>query len=135
VPPKSLFSIPVVISGYLPSELNGPDPYAFDPKRFIVTQQDGKESLRDEGELAKEGFMPWITGPRACPGKKFSQVEFAAVVSSLLSTMEIKVAEGQRSMAQARKRLNDAVANTTFNLGTTINNAQQYDVQFVPRQR
>ena len=30
-------------------------------------------------------YAPWITGPRACPGKKFSQVEFVRVVAEMVS--------------------------------------------------
>jgi cytochrome P450 len=29
-------------------------------------------------------FNAWTTGPRVCPGKKFSQVEFVAVIARLL---------------------------------------------------
>jgi hypothetical protein len=28
-------------------------------------------------------FIPWAAGPRICPGKKFAQVEFVAVIAKL----------------------------------------------------
>ena len=39
-----------------------------------------KELLQPEAGT----FAPWITGPRACPGKKFSQVEFVRVVAEMV---------------------------------------------------
>ena len=30
-------------------------------------------------------FIPWADGPRNCPGQKFAQVEFVAVMASLFS--------------------------------------------------
>lgn len=34
--------------------------------------------------------MPWAAGPRVCPGKKFSQVEFVAVISSLFKNHRVR---------------------------------------------
>ncbi|KAF2468873.1 uncharacterized protein BDR25DRAFT_326552 [Lindgomyces ingoldianus] len=36
-------------------------------------------------------FLPWIFGSRVCPGKKFSQVEFVAIITHLLPEFHIKV--------------------------------------------
>ena len=35
-------------------------------------------------------FIPWISGPRVCPGKKFAQVEFVAIMASLFRTHRVK---------------------------------------------
>lgn len=78
--------------------------------------------------------MPWATGPRNCPGKKFSQVEFVSIVSSLLLRTEVKVADWRgEGPVKARQRLNEALANTVFNLGLTIKRPDQVGVEFVPR--
>lgn len=134
IPPTSLLSTPVVIAGYLPNGFNGGDPYLFHPKRFLKSNSDRKEVVRDDNELLTEGWMPWTTGPRGCPGKKFSQVEFVSVVSELLLRLEIKIADWRdEGEEKARERLNAALADTVFNLGTTINHADQVGVEFVPR--
>lgn len=43
-------------------------------------------------------FNPWIHGPRVCPGKKFAQVEFVAVIARLLKngTVRPKLMKGER---------------------------------------
>jgi hypothetical protein len=135
IPPTSLVSIPAVISGYVPSELNGLDPYAFDPKRFIITNEKGKDSLLDEAALLKSGYIPFMTGPRICPGKKFSQVEFARVLSSILFSGEFRPAkvEGFAGSERAQDRLRSAMRDTVINLGLSIRNVNQYAVDFIPR--
>jgi cytochrome P450 len=37
------------------------------------------------------GFYAWGAGPRICPGMKFSQVEFCAVLSSILRKVRVEV--------------------------------------------
>lgn len=66
----------------------GPDPLAFRPDRWIVPS----EKRSDDAPLFQPlvgSFVPWNIGPRICPGKRFSQVEFVRLVFSLF-------AEGQR---------------------------------------
>jgi cytochrome P450 len=135
IPPISLVSVPVVISGHLPNEFNGTEPTKFDPTRFVSMTKDGKESLRDDSDLLKEGYMPWTNGPRACPGKKFSQVEFVAVMAKVLHAAEVRVASkshGGESQA-APAKLAAAMHDTVFNLGTKIRDAEQYQIEFVER--
>jgi cytochrome P450 len=135
IPPTSLVSIPAVISGYVSSELNGLDPYIFDPKRFIVTDEKGKDSLLDEAALLKSGYMPFMTGPRICPGKKFSQVEFARVLSSVLFSGEVRPAkvQGYSGSVTAEDQLRSVMRDTVINRGLSISNVDQYAVDFVPR--
>ena len=136
IPPNSLVSVPVVISGYIPNSFNGPDPSKFDPRRFVVESTTGKETLRDEATLAQEGWMPWTVGPRSCPGKKFSQVEFVSLVSHLLLQADIKVVDRKyEGNINARDTLNAALADTIFNLGTTVKRADEIYIEFVPRAR
>ncbi|MCJ1244328.1 hypothetical protein MMC30_001526 [Trapelia coarctata] len=37
----------------------------------------------------KGSFIPWSDGPRVCPGKKFAQVEFVAVIARLFHTHRV----------------------------------------------
>jgi cytochrome P450 len=135
VPPDSLVSTPIAIAGYIPNKFNGLDPYIFDPKRFITRDKTGKELLIDDNELLKHGYMPFTIGPRQCPGKKFSQVEFTRILCTLLSKTEIRPAGGRVADGQkmAEERLKAALRNTFFNLTLSIRNADQYAIEFVPR--
>ena len=36
------------------------------------------------------GYLPWSIGPRSCPGKKFAQVEFVAVIAHLFRRHRVK---------------------------------------------
>lgn len=63
----------------------GPDSMVWRPGRWIITVQ-GEGGLKAEEffQPVPGSFVPWAHGPRICPGKKFSQVEFVAVISCLL---------------------------------------------------
>ena len=39
----------------------------------------------------KHSFRPWFEGPRVCPGKKFAQVEFVAVLAVLFRDWKVSV--------------------------------------------
>jgi cytochrome P450 len=50
-------------------------------------------SVTDEKLLhptSGSGFYAWGAGPRICPGMKFSQVEFCAVMSSILRKVRVE---------------------------------------------
>ena len=77
----------------------GPDVDVFKPSRFIKN-----------GELfvpSPSGtFLPWVNGPRVCPGKKFAQVEFVATLATCLRKHRvIVVAEAGESKDQARQKV------------------------------
>ncbi|KAF1963898.1 cytochrome P450 [Bimuria novae-zelandiae CBS 107.79] len=82
----------------------GSDVNDFRPSRWIK----GNGALGQERFGTPDGaeFLGWSFGPRACPGKRFSQVEFTAAIARLLSECEIRPArmEGE-SVEQARDRL------------------------------
>ena len=35
-------------------------------------------------------FVPWADGPRSCPGRKFAQVEFVAVMATLFREHRVR---------------------------------------------
>ncbi|EXJ90460.1 hypothetical protein A1O1_03562 [Capronia coronata CBS 617.96] len=89
----------------------GADSLEWRPQRWIQTdRKTGKESIAPPPPGA--AFMPWSTGPRVCPGRKFSQVEFVAVISSLLQDYRLEplVIWGRmQTKEQARQALLDVV--------------------------
>jgi cytochrome P450 len=64
----------------------GSDALAWKPERFI-------ESIRNEETLVSPSdgsFVPWVSGPRVCPGKKFAQVEFVAVIATVFKDRRVR---------------------------------------------
>jgi cytochrome P450 len=51
-------------------------------------------------------FLPWAGGPRVCPGKKFAQVEFIAVIARLFRRHQVKpLLEPGETVQDAKKRV------------------------------
>jgi cytochrome P450 len=64
-------------------------PLEFRPQRWIVTSDTGTESLF----MPQPGtFLAWSSGPRICPGMKFSHVKFVAVISTILARHDVSTA-------------------------------------------
>lgn len=62
----------------------GPNPLAWDPRRFFsITHGASVVNERLQSDTQPH-FLPWATGQRVCPGKKFSQVELVAALALLL---------------------------------------------------
>lgn len=110
----------------------GPDSLVWRPSRWIIssssttTRRTGDADVDDHQDIKsvtspsldtesilepqKGTYMPWSDGPRACPGKKFAQVEFVAVLISLLRHHRVRptVRDGE-SEEKARRRILDVV--------------------------
>ncbi|KAK7618495.1 cytochrome P450 [Phyllosticta citricarpa] len=101
-------------------EVWGPDSLTWRPARWLET---------DDGQLRKpiEGsFEPWSDGLRVCPGKKFAQVEFVAVISRIFSRYKIEaVPEGDESAEDARERVWRAVNKTESGLTLKVENSER----------
>ncbi|OAG42898.1 hypothetical protein AYO21_02849 [Fonsecaea monophora] len=94
VPPKT-YVTPNIYAVHTDPRYWGPDSMEWKPSRWITRNAEGKEVLADPPQGAL--FAPWLAGPRICPGKKFSQVEFVAVLVGLLRKYRVglKVRRGQ----------------------------------------
>ena len=81
---------------------------AWDPTRFIDTSlgNDGTEVELEQFRTFTDGqYIPWSHGERVCPGKRFSQVELAAVIAVLFREHGVEpVPETGESIADARER-------------------------------
>ncbi|KAG8914825.1 hypothetical protein FRC00_010581 [Tulasnella sp. 408] len=116
--PKSMFvpkgtSIYLYTSGVHYNPRYWKDPHAFKPARFLDPQ------------WPREAFIPFSAGPRACIGRRFSEVEAIAVISLVLKHYKITVDEarfpfisGESSLAR-RERL----MGTSQDLSLTPTNA------------
>ncbi len=54
---------------------------------------------------AQGTYFPWSAGPQNCPGAKFAQVEFVAVLARLFRDHRVEILrEGKETFDEARKR-------------------------------
>lgn len=80
--------------------------------------------------------MGWVFGHRVCPGKKFSQVEFVAVVAHLLSLYRVElVEEPGESRGDARRRLMDVLGDKYFTIGAQVMRPDAASIRLVRRER
>ncbi|KAK1141724.1 hypothetical protein N8T08_008822 [Aspergillus melleus] len=91
------------------------DPLSWSPRRWISapkTQQSETLSFGDEVIITPPRctFFPWSDGPQNCPGIKFSQVEFVAVIASLLRNHRVGVAGNPGgSFKESKRRILETV--------------------------
>jgi cytochrome P450 len=85
----------------------GDESMKWNPERFISS---ANAAGGFESEVlaydTQEHFLPWATGQRVCPGKKFSQVEMVAVLAIFFRDYTLQpVSRDGESMEQARRRI------------------------------
>ena len=98
----------------------GKDCLDWRPSRWIESgaapAEDPKIALDNESLITplKGSFVAWSEGIRNCPGKKFSQVEFAASIACLFRGWQVSpvLQEGEDS-TMATQRVKNAVENDT----------------------
>lgn len=83
------------------------------PSRWIIPcSAQAKQDITGEqlAEPAQNTYFPWSDGPQSCPGKKFIQVEAAAVFALLFKNHRISVVKEPGESDQAvRKRVLDCM--------------------------
>lgn len=93
----------------------GEDSLEWRPSRFIKASSSG--SLDDEEFItpARGTFLAWSWGARDCVGRKFSQVEFVAVMATLFRKhrvhplMRAKTISRRKTVEDTRKRVLDQI--------------------------
>lgn len=63
-----------------------PEPHLFKPERFLT--DDGKK-------VWHKGYVPYSTGPRACPGWRLASVEASLAVARTLWRYDVRLASGK----------------------------------------
>jgi cytochrome P450 len=79
----------------------GEDAAVWRPDRWIRTSKAGEEELI---EPAEGSYVPWASGPRVCPGKRFAQVEFVAAMSYLFRDHRVRPVVPGSTPQVARER-------------------------------
>lgn len=113
------------------------DPLLWQPSRWISLSPDPGSSaseldlavrLRQETLLVplQSTYFPWSDGPQNCPGAKFAQVEFVAVLACLLRDHRVGVVhEPSESFEQARKRALAVTEDCDMELLLRMRNAEK----------
>jgi cytochrome P450 len=79
-------------------------------------------------------FVVWSYGPRACPGKKFSQVEFVATIAFLLKRFCVEPAvRGSEKEREANERLKGVVEDSYFFMAPKMARPKDAGVVLVER--
>jgi cytochrome P450 len=107
IPPQS--NVQVNFCGlHTNTKVWGSSAMAWDPARFIAFDdaQSGKGMDAEQLRAFPEGvYVPWSHGERICPGKRFSQVELAAVLAILFHKHGVEaVPETGESDLDAKER-------------------------------
>lgn len=107
LPPKTMI-VPSYASLHTDPKYWGQDSLEFRPSRFVKSA--GKSSKLEDEEFitpARGTFLAWSMGARDCVGKKFSQVEFVAVMATLFRDWKVEpvLKDGEKTQAEAQKRI------------------------------
>ncbi|PBP26529.1 cytochrome P450 [Diplocarpon rosae] len=121
IPPRTAVFVNITALCTCP-EYWGPDPLTWRPDRWITT-----ESHREEIKQPPTGvFLPWASGPRVCPGKKFAQVEFVAVIARLFRNHRVtpEMIEGE-SEEDVKKRILQTVEDSKLVMTLRMNHPER----------
>lgn len=81
IPPKT-FIVPSLLAVHTHPDY-WPEPLSWKPSRWIVLDKTDKQEIL---YVPQNGiYFPWSDGPQFCLGKKFTQVEFIAVIACLFN--------------------------------------------------
>lgn len=85
-------------------------------------------------EPAKGTFVPWSDGARVCPGKKFSQVEFVAVLSEVFREHEVQaVRQEGETQVEMRARILAAANDFAMRVSLQMKDPTAITLKLVPR--
>lgn len=116
----------------------GPDSLEWRPQRWITRSANETSSIESETLITppKGTYAPWSGGPRVCPGKKFGQVEFVAVMITLFREHRVEVVPYEHESAEsARARALAAVKDSGMILLLQMLKPEQIGVRWVRKDR
>lgn len=125
IPPKT-FVIMGTGSLHTTPTLWGSDSMSFRPGRWISEAGGIADIEQEEIKPMPVGYLPWSIGPRSCPGKKFAQVEFVAVVAHLFRRHRVKaVLEPGETMEAVKKRIYGVLEDSALEVTTKMNHPEK----------
>ena len=105
----------------------GSDRLVFNPSRWL--QSGAGFHVPHRGT-----YMPWSSGPRACPGQKMSQVEFVSVIMTIFRSCSVEtVLEDGETLEQGREKLLDLLQDSQPALTLQMNRPKEVRLRWVRR--
>ncbi|CAG8984109.1 hypothetical protein HYALB_00006210 [Hymenoscyphus albidus] len=139
IPPNTLFMINFSCAhtdtNYWGQTPNSPssfeDAWTFRPSRWLIPTTSPSTPFNEDLLVPPRGtYFPWASGPRICPGRKFSQVEFVAVIARLFRKHHLKVAAlPGKSDKMVRERTRRVLADSSVKLTLSMNDSTR--VRFI----
>jgi hypothetical protein len=136
IPPNTLVNLNIHAMHTAPSTY--PSHKTWNPKRWITSTAPAartvlslSSTLQNEKLVYLErGFVPWASGPRICPGMKFAQVEFTAVLGTVLRRAWIapSVKGGDDGNETAAKKEVEILLRESHHIGATISMKRPEDL-------
>ncbi len=139
IPPHTMV-IPQVLALHTHPAHWTPDPLEWRPSRWIShhspREHDRQPTTKLDHETLKEPqrgtFLPWSDGPHVCPGRKFSQVEFVAVMAALFRTHRVRpVLRAGETEARARERVRGVVEDSAVRMTLQMKDPGRVRVRWV----
>lgn len=98
--PPGVFVVTNTMAAHTLPKYWGEDSLVWNPMRWIISQDPSSDTATDKKPSESEdtlrdppikgAYKPWGEGPRVCPGKKFAQVEFVAVMAALFRGWRVR---------------------------------------------
>ena len=117
-------------------EVWGPDALDFKPSRWLSDEAKiiAGEPMASIPAVPNGSFLPWSSGPRVCPGMKFSQVEFVSVVMAIFRKYRIEpVLKKGESRQQACDGLYALAEGAQHRFTLEINHPKEVNLRYVER--
>ncbi|OOG00095.1 hypothetical protein ASPCADRAFT_161615 [Aspergillus carbonarius ITEM 5010] len=121
--PPNVLVYPCVLPMHLHPQ-HWEDPLTWKPSRWVTSAT----TFKDEQLITPQRctYFPWSDGPQNCPGNKFSQVEFVAVVASIIREHRIRaVPEPGETSEDTRARVLATTRDVDMQLLLRMKNADQ----------
>ena len=116
----------------------GADSLSWRPGRWIISDTLGDKADLDAESLfspVKGTYFPWSDGQRNCPGKKFAQVEFVAVIANLFRGHRVLPEQtAGKSEKQARQSVLETVADSAVKMLLQMKDPARVGVRWISRE-
>lgn len=136
--PARTFVLPSLMAVHAHPRYWGADSLSWRPARWIVLDPLGGKAGLDAESLVipvQGTYFPWSDGQRNCPGKKFAQVEFVAVIANLFHGHRVlperMVGESEEG---ARRRVLETVDDSAVKMLLQMKDPARVSVRWMRRE-
>jgi cytochrome P450 len=125
LPPK-IFIIVSTGSFHTTPTIWGSDSMSFQLDRRIFKVRKTTDLEHEVMKPMPVGYLPWSIGPRSCPGKKFAEVEFVAVIAHLFRRHRVKAAvEPGEKKEMVKKRIFEVFEASSLEVTIKMNHPEK----------